>query len=96
VEEMSAAHQINHAAYAKLLVKALPQPIRDDREHARLTQMLLRLDESDGLKPEEEALAEVLTLLIEDYAENRHLFFSRESAWPRGPQSYESARSLGL
>jgi HTH-type transcriptional regulator / antitoxin HigA len=69
---MSAAHQINHTAYAKLLVKALPQPIRDDREHARLTQMLLRLDESDGLKPEEEALAEMLTLLIEDYEEKRY------------------------
>jgi HTH-type transcriptional regulator/antitoxin HigA len=72
VEEMSAAHQINHTAYAKLLVRALPRPIRDDSEHARLTQMLLRLDESDDIKPEEEALAEMLTLLIEDYEEKRY------------------------
>jgi len=69
---MSAAHQINHTAYAKLLVKVLPRPIREDGEHARLTQMLLRLDESDDLKPEEEALAEMLTLLIEDYEEKRY------------------------
>ena len=52
-----------------LLVKVLPRPIREDREHERLTQMLLRLDERDDLSPEEEALAEVLTLLIEDYEE---------------------------
>lgn len=70
---MSVALQINNAAYAKLLVKVLPQPIREDREHERLTQMLLRLDERDDLSPEEEALAEVLTLLIEDYEEKRYL-----------------------
>jgi HTH-type transcriptional regulator/antitoxin HigA len=69
MEEMSVALQMNNAAYAKLLVKVLPRPIREDREHERLTQMLLRLDERDDLSPEEEALAEVLTLLIEDYEE---------------------------
>lgn len=36
-----------------------------------LTQVLLGLDEREDLSPEEEALAEVLTLLIEDY-ENKH------------------------
>ena len=69
---MSVTLQINEAAYAKLLVKVLPRPISDDRENARLTQMLLRLDERDDLTPEEEALAEVLTLLIEDYEEKHH------------------------
>lgn len=34
--------------------------------------MLLRLDEREDLSPEEEALAEVLTLLIEDYEEKYH------------------------
>jgi HTH-type transcriptional regulator/antitoxin HigA len=63
---------MNNAVYAKLLVKVLPRPIREDREHERLTQMLLRLDERDDLSPEEEALAEVLTLLIEDYEEKRY------------------------
>ena len=69
---MSVALQMNNAVYAKLLVKVLPRPIREDREHERLTQMLLRLDERDDLSPEEEALAEVLTLLIEDYEEKRY------------------------
>ena len=69
---MSVTLQMNEAAYAKLLVKVLPRPISDDRENARLTQMLLRLDERDDLTPEEEALAEVLTLLIEDYEEKHY------------------------
>ena len=34
--------------------------------------MLLELDEREDLSPEEEALAEVLTLLIEDYEEKCH------------------------
>jgi HTH-type transcriptional regulator/antitoxin HigA len=34
--------------------------------------MLLQLDEREDLSPEEEALAEVLTLLIEDYEEKYH------------------------
>ena len=50
----------------------MPLSISDDRENARLTQMLLRLDERDDLTPEEEALAEVLTLLIEDYEEKHY------------------------
>ena len=50
----------------------MPLSISDDRENARLIQMLLRLDERDDPSPEEEALAEVLTLLIEDYEEKRH------------------------
>lgn len=69
---MTVTLQMNNAAYAELLVRVLPRPIRDQREHARLTQMLLDLDKRDDLTPEEEALAEVLTLLIEDYEEKRY------------------------
>jgi len=39
---------------------------------ARITASLLALDERDDLSPEEEALAEVLTLLIEDYEEKHY------------------------
>ena len=48
------------------------KPIRTEAEHARLTGMLLALDERDELSPEEGALAEMLTLLIEDYEEKFH------------------------
>ena len=36
-------------------------------EHARLVTSLMSLDERTGLSPEEIALAELLTLIIEDY-----------------------------
>ena len=69
---MSATIEIKDSVYAKLLVKSLPRPIHSVAEHARLTEMLLRLDEREDLSPEEDALAEVLTLLIEDYEEKYH------------------------
>ena len=68
---MNATNQIRDSVYAELLAKSLPRPIRTEREHQRLIQRLLELDERDDPSPEEEALAEVLTLLIEDY-EERH------------------------
>ena len=49
---------IKDSVYAKLLAKSLPKPIRTAAEHARLTEMLLELDEREDLSPEEEALAE--------------------------------------
>lgn len=69
---MTATLDIKEPVYAKLLAKTLPRPIRTEAEHARLTALLLELDERDGLSPEEEALAEVVTLLIEDYEEREH------------------------
>jgi HTH-type transcriptional regulator/antitoxin HigA len=70
---MSTTIEIKESVYAKLLAKSLPRPIHSAAEHARVTKMLLRLDERDerdDLSPEEQALAEVLTLLIEDYEED--------------------------
>jgi len=69
---MNATTEIKNSVYAKLLAKSLPRPIRTEAEHERATEMLLELDERDDLSPEEEALAEVLTLLIEDYEEKYH------------------------
>ncbi|HXP62834.1 MAG TPA: hypothetical protein VN829_20200 [Dongiaceae bacterium] len=69
---MSTLTEIDDVAYAKLLARSLPKPIRSRSEHARLTAMLLELDEREDLSAEEEALAEVLTLLIEDYEEKHY------------------------
>lgn len=69
---MSTTLEIKDSVYAELLAKSLPRPIHSGSEHARLTGMLLELDEREDLSPEEEALAEVLTLLIEDYEEKYH------------------------
>ena len=69
---MSTTTAIRKSVYAELLAESLPRPIRTDAELARVTRTLLAFDERDGLSPEEEALAEMLTLLIEDYEEKRH------------------------
>ena len=69
---MSATLEINDAVYRKLLTKSLPRPIRTDEEHQRLTTLLLELDERESRTAEEDALAEMLTLLIEDYEEKRY------------------------
>lgn len=69
---MSTTLEIKDSFYARLLAKSLPRPIHSPAEHARLTKMLLQLDVRDDLTPEEEALAEVLTLLIEDYEEKAY------------------------
>ena len=69
---MNRTIEMSDSAYARLLVKSLPRPIRNEAEHARLTAMLLELDEREAPSQEEEALAEVLTLLIEDYEEKYH------------------------
>jgi HTH-type transcriptional regulator/antitoxin HigA len=68
---MSAATNFNSVAYARLLAKFLPKPIQSERELEAATVLLLELDERNDLSPEEEALAEVLTVLIEDY-EDKH------------------------
>jgi HTH-type transcriptional regulator/antitoxin HigA len=69
---MSTTPEIRESVYAELLAKFLPRPIRTKTEHAQFTETLLALDDRDDLSPEEEALAEVLTLLIEDYEEKNY------------------------
>jgi len=69
---MSATTEIGDSVYAELLAKSLPRPIRTETERARIAERLLALDDRDDLSPGEEALAEVLTLLIEDYEEKNY------------------------
>jgi HTH-type transcriptional regulator/antitoxin HigA len=68
---MSAAANFNPTVYARLLTKFLPKPIQSEAELKAATALLLELDERKDPSPEEEALAEVLTVLIEDY-EDKH------------------------
>jgi len=69
---MSTTTEIRDYVYAELLAKSLPRPIRTESERVRITEKLLALDDRDDLSPEEEALAEVLMLLIEDYEEKNY------------------------
>ncbi|HWZ55504.1 MAG TPA: transcriptional regulator [Verrucomicrobiae bacterium] len=52
--------------------RTLPHVIRTDEECERLTNELERLDERERLSPEESELAELLTVLIDQYEERRH------------------------
>lgn len=53
--------------YAKLLSKALPQVIHNDRQLEHFTELLLELDDLGRPTPEEAELAELLATLIEKY-----------------------------
>jgi HTH-type transcriptional regulator / antitoxin HigA len=63
--------ELDEKAYGQLLCRTLPHVIRTDEEHERVTNELMRLDEREGLTPEEQELAELLTVLIEKYEERR-------------------------
>ena len=58
--------------YATLLAKILPAVIHSEKENDHYTAVLDQLDHKSGkLTPAEQRLAELLTLLIEDF-EERH------------------------
>jgi HTH-type transcriptional regulator / antitoxin HigA len=57
--------------YGKLLAKALPKVIQSEKENDRCMKTLLAL-EQNTLTPEEKDLADLLTLLIEDFEERRY------------------------
>jgi HTH-type transcriptional regulator / antitoxin HigA len=58
--------------YGRLLRRTLPHVIRTEEDAERLTNELMRLDDLDSPAPEEKELAELLTLLIEEYEERRY------------------------
>ncbi len=58
--------------YGKLLAKALPRVIQSEDENDRYMETLLALEQNDILTPEEKDLADLLTLLIEDFEEKHY------------------------
>jgi HTH-type transcriptional regulator/antitoxin HigA len=58
---------IDNAAYGELLAANLPGIIRTDRENARLIAEMERIDSLPHPTPEQEALSEFITLLVEEY-----------------------------
>lgn len=64
--------QLDETAYGQLLRRILPHVIHSDEECERLTSELMRLDELDKPRLEEKELAELLTVLIEEYEERRY------------------------
>ena len=64
--------ELDEKTYGQLLRRTLPHVIHTDEECDRLTSELLRLDERDNPTPEEKELAELLTVLIDEYESRRY------------------------
>lgn len=58
---------IDDVAYADLLVHALPRVIETDAENERMVAELEKLDSLPRKTPEQRSLAELLTVLIENF-----------------------------
>lgn len=67
----NARKPLNSELYAGLFRNALPLPPRSEADNRRLIGLLAALDEREDLTAEEEAFAELLSIVIEDF-ENRH------------------------
>ncbi len=61
--------QFDEAKYAAILGQNQPRPIHTDEDNERAIEMLESLHANDALTPEQEALAEILTTLIEKFEE---------------------------
>jgi|SRR5689334_19399799 HTH-type transcriptional regulator / antitoxin HigA len=71
---MSVLAEITDAnEYAELLKDSLPHVIHTDAENARCLTLLEALDRRKKLSTEEERLAELLTLLIEDFESKTYM-----------------------
>ncbi len=64
--------ELDEKAYRQLLGRTLPHVIHTEEECERLTNELLRLDDREDLSVEEKELAELLTVLIDEYEERRY------------------------
>lgn len=64
---------INKSIYGKLLARTLPRVIETEEENERIIAELEKLDtRSRPLTPEEEELAELMTLLAPEFEETRY------------------------
>lgn len=64
--------ELNKKTYGQLLGRALPHVIHTGEEYERLTDELMRLDELTDSSREEKELAELLTVLIDEYETRRY------------------------
>ncbi len=63
----------NNPAYTALLAKVPPKVIRTEQENEYFIEALYELEQrSASLRPEEKELADLLTLLIEDFEEKTY------------------------
>lgn len=63
---------INAEEYGRLIAGAFPIPPQTEAENERLIAMLSAIDEREDLTPAEEAFAELLAIVIEDFEEKHY------------------------
>ena len=61
-----------HSSYARLVARTAPKVIRTEAENERFLESLYALEQKGSLTREEKELADLLTLLIEDFEEKRY------------------------
>jgi HTH-type transcriptional regulator/antitoxin HigA len=64
--------ELDRKTYGQLLGRTLPHVIHTEEECERLTNELMRLDELTDSSHEERELAELLTVLIDEYETRRY------------------------
>jgi HTH-type transcriptional regulator/antitoxin HigA len=64
--------ELDKKRYGQLLARALPHVIHTEDEWERLTNELMRLNELADSSREEKGLAELLTVLIDEYETRRY------------------------
>ena len=69
---MSTEPVFEESTYGRMLEQMRPRVIRTDDECERLTDELMRLDEMEKPSHAEAQMAELLTVLIEEYEQRRH------------------------
>ncbi len=62
----------NSAVYARLVAKAAPKVIRSEAENEYYAESLYSLEQKRSLSREEREVADLLTLLIEEFEEKRY------------------------
>ncbi|MDP9024629.1 MAG: helix-turn-helix domain-containing protein [Candidatus Eremiobacteraeota bacterium] len=71
-ENLAADRTIDEAGYAVVLGRYKPRPIQTEEDNQRAIDVLESLHANNTLTPEQKALAEILTTLIEKFEEERY------------------------
>ena len=70
---MSAAVEIDAKLYGKLLTKTLPRVLRSEEEYEELlAEVEVLMEKGDGRSPEQDALLDLMGLLVQDYEEKHY------------------------
>lgn len=70
---MSAAVEIDGKLYGKLLTKTLPRVLRSEDEYEQmLAEVEALMEQGDGRSPEQDALLDLMALLVQDYEEKHY------------------------